>query len=220
MLIWNWNNAIYKASHSRTWLRGAHEDEIMAEKKALIVIAPAAELGSGASIEKLLKKAALFPDYSSGDVIGAAVTPETVSNLGPADVAAAAEGGLTLGVVDLGAAGTSELAAALDTILDAADRRTVIAVVAKGALALYGSGINAKAGRIERAAKAQDIVPTLAYIADFPITDACTGAILYQALKSPNLKMDEIAKLKEAMARMEGALARDSREPWDKHDCA
>jgi len=192
----------------------------MAEKKALVVLAPAAELGAGASVEKLLKKAALFSDYATGDVIDAAVAPETVTTLQPADVAAAIEDGLALGVIDLSAADASALDAALAVILDAADRKTVIAVAAKNGLALHGTGINAKAGSVVRAACAKDIVPTLAYIADFPITDACTGAILYQALKSPNLKMDEVTKLKEAMARMEGALARDNREPWDKHDCA
>ena len=34
------------------------------------------------------------------------------------------------------------------------------------------------------------------------------------------MKLEEIGKLKEALTRMEGALARDNREPWDKHDCA
>lgn len=192
----------------------------MAEKKALIVLAPAAELGAGASIEKLLKKGALFPNYTAGDVLDAAVTADTVTPLQVQDVAAAIEGGLVLGVVDLGAADTAALDAALATILDAADRKTVLAVAAKGALALHGSGINNKAGSLQRAASAKDIVPTLAYITDFPITTECSGAILYQALKSPNLKLDELTKLKEALIRMEGALARDNREPWDKHDCA
>jgi hypothetical protein len=192
----------------------------MAEKKSLIVLAPAADLAGGASIEKLLKKAALFSTYAAGDVIDAAVAAETVTALQPADVAAAIESGLTLGVVDLGAADSAALDAALSVILDAADRKTVIAVSAKNGLALHGAGINAKAGSLARPACAKDIVPTLAYITDFPITTECCGAILYQALKSPNLKLDETTKLKEALIRMEGALARDNREPWDKHDCA
>jgi len=192
----------------------------MAEKKALVILAPAAELGAGASIEKLLKKGALFTSFAAGDVIDAAVAAETVTSLQPADVAAAVEGGLVLGVVDLGAADTAALDAALEVILDAADRKTVIAVAAKNGLVLNGAGINGKAGSIARPAAAKDIVPTLAYITDLPITSECCGAILYQALKSPNLKLDEITKLKEALIRMEGALARDNREPWDKHDCA
>ncbi|UZP66614.1 hypothetical protein N1030_13490 [Desulfovibrio mangrovi] len=192
----------------------------MAEKKALIVLAPAAELGAGSSIEKLLKKGAQFANFAAGDVIDAAVAPETVTALQPQDVAAAIEGGVALGLIDLGNADTAALDAALATIVDAADRKTVIAVVAKGALVLQGSGINTKAGAVARAACAKDIVPTLAYITDFPITTECCGAILYQALKSPNMKLDETTKLKEALIRMEGALARDNREPWDKHDCA
>lgn len=191
----------------------------MAEKKALIVLAPAAELAGGAS-EKLLKKAALFSSYAAGDVIDAAVAAETVTALQPADAAAAVENGVALGVIDLGAADSAALDAALEVILDAADRKTVVAVAAKNGLALHGAGINAKAGSVTRAATAKDIVPTLAYITDFPITTECCGAILYQALKSPNMKLDETTKLKEALIRMEGALARDNREPWDKHDCA
>ena len=192
----------------------------MAENKALVVLAPAAELGAGASVEKLLKKAALFSTFAAGEVIDAAVAAETVTKLQPAEVAAAVENGVALGVIDLGAADAAALDAALEVILDAADRKTVIAVAAANALALHGAGINAKVGSVARAASAKDIVPTLAYITDFPITTECCGAILYQALKSPNLKLDETTKLKEALIRMEGALARDNREPWDKHDCA
>ena len=39
-------------------------------------------------------------------------------------------------------------------------------------------------------------------------------------MKDPNLKISEINKLKEAISRMESVIARDNREPWDKHDCA
>lgn len=192
----------------------------MAEKKAIIVLAPAAELGAGAALDKLLKKAAHFTDYTTGNVIDAAVAPETLTLVQPDGLAAAMDQGLSLGVVDLGAADTAALDATMAVILEVADRKTVIAVAAGNGLALYGTGINAKAGKLLRPAAARDVIPTLAYIADFPITADCTGAILYQGLKSPNLKMDEVTKLKDAMARMEGALARDHREPWDKHDCA
>lgn len=193
----------------------------MAEKKALIIVAPNADLsGSGAGLDKLLKKAALFTAYSAGDVIDGAVEDASISRLQAADVEAAVEKGVALGLIDLGTADTAALDAALATILDGADRKTVIAVAAKNALALYGTGINGKVGTVKRQAFAKDIVPTLAYIADFAISGTCTGAILYQALKSPNMKLEEIGKLKEALMRMEGALARDNREPWDKHDCA
>ena len=39
-------------------------------------------------------------------------------------------------------------------------------------------------------------------------------------MKNPNLKLEEIKKLKEALVRMESVIQRDNREPWDKHDCA
>lgn len=193
----------------------------MAEKKALIILAGSASIsGSGAGMEKLLKKAALLESYTAGEVIGNAVQPESVTRLDPAGVGAAVEKGTPLMLIDLGGADSAALDAALQTVFDGCDRKTVVAVAGKDALALYGTGINAKAGKVARPAKAEDVIPTLAYIADFPITDACTGAILYQALKSPNLKLEETGKLKEALVRMEGALARDNREPWDKHDCA
>jgi hypothetical protein len=34
-------------------------------------------------------------------------------------------------------------------------------------------------------------------------------------LKETNLKLNEFIKLKEALTRMETALQRDNREPWD-----
>ncbi|GFH63452.1 MAG: hypothetical protein ZNDK_1223 [Candidatus Desulfovibrio kirbyi] len=193
----------------------------MAEKKAIVILAGKANLaGSGAGLDKLLKKAAVFTMYTAGELVDGAVEAGAVIRLQPDGVMSAVKKGFSLALVDLGDAGTAALDSALNAIIEASDRRTVIAVAVGNALAFYGTGINAKAGKLERAAAAKDIFPTLAYIADFPLTGECTGAILYQALKSPNLKMEELGKLKEAIARMEGALARDSREPWDKHDCA
>ncbi len=193
----------------------------MAEKKAVIILAESAALsGAGAGFEKLLKKAAVFNKYSAGTILDGSVAGENIAKAAPAELAAVLENGAALVVVDLKDADSAALNAALETTLEALDRRSVLAVIAKGAAALYGLGVNAKAGALDRAAGAGDILPTLAFIADIPITGSCTGAILYQALKSPNLKLDEINKLKEALTRMEGALARDNREPWDKHDCA
>lgn len=193
----------------------------MADKKTIIVLAPSAEIaGTAGAVGKLLKKGALLPNYSGGDVIDGAVADADVVRIAPAGVAEQVEKGAALMLVDLGGADAGGLEAAVETILDGADRRTTIAVAAKNALALYGNGINNKVGTVERAAAAKDVLPTLASVGEFPLTDQCTGAVLYQALKSPNTKLDEIGKLKEALQRMEGALARDNREPWDKHDCA
>ena len=193
----------------------------MRDKKALIILAENADLkAAGNNLEKLIKKSAVFTSYTAGEILGKAVSPEVVTKVTPQDIAASIEKDEALMVCDLGSADAATLNSSLEAVFEAVDRKTVIAVVGKGMLALYGSGINAKAGSLERAATAQDIVPTLAYIADFALTEDCTGAILYQALKTPNMKMEEVGKLKEALSRMESALARDNREPWEKHDCA
>ncbi|MFQ8735889.1 MAG: hypothetical protein ACLSAH_07520 [Bilophila wadsworthia] len=83
-----------------------------------------------------------------------------------------------------------------------------------------GLAVNPKAGIVGRAVNAQDIAVTIATIADLPVDEDCTGAIIYQVMKNPNLKLEEIKKLKEALVRMESVIQRDNREPWDKHDCA
>ena len=75
-----------------------------------------------------------------------------------------------------------------------------------------------------RALQRHDTLPLTdelaATIADLPVDEDCTGAIIYQVMKNPNLKLEEIKKLKEALVRMESVIQRDNREPWDKHDCA
>ncbi len=108
----------------------------------------------------------------------------------------------------------------LDAVLDNVDRKTLVVVVSSKGVAFWGFGVNNKAGAVSRAINAQDIYVTIANIVDLPITSECTGAILYQMMKDPNLKISEINKLKEAISRMESVIARDNREPWDKHDCA
>lgn len=193
----------------------------MADKKALIVLACNATIAAeGDFLTKLLKKAALFTDYTCGTVTDGFVEADLVTKAQPADLAGLIENGEALTVIDLGDADTTALNQAFETIFDAVDRKTIIAVAGKGSLALYGNSVDGKAGNIARKANATDIVPTLAYVADFPITKDCIGGILYQGLKSPNLKLDETTKLKEALIRMESVIARDNREPWDKHDCA
>ena len=93
-------------------------------------------------------------------------------------------------------------------------------MAASNGVAFYGLAINGKAGVVERAVTAADVALTIATIADLAIDGSCTAAVIYQVMKNPNLKLDEIKKLKEAIARMESVINRDNREPWDKHDCA
>jgi hypothetical protein len=193
----------------------------MAEKKVVLILAPAADISGGSkALDSLLKKGALFPRYAPGEVLDGSVAETEWLRLEPAAVGEALEKGAALVVTDLGAADRNALEAALAVILEAADRRTTVAVVGRNAAVFHGAGVNAKAGTADRPVAARDILPTLAAVGEFPLTGEGSGVVVYQALKTPNPKLEEIRRLREAIRRMEGALARDSREPWDKHDCA
>jgi hypothetical protein len=89
----------------------------------------------------------------------------------------------------------------------------------KGLLVFNGPGIK-KGGRLQRTCGLTDIVPTICYALDLPVPETAEGAVLYQVFKDPNFKLKDIQKLRDGLARMEAALARQEREPWDKHDCA
>ena len=109
---------------------------------------------------------------------------------------------------------------ALAQVLEAANRRTLVVAACADGVAFYGMAVNGKAGKVERKVDADDVALTIATIANLPISADCTAGIIYQVLKDPNLKLTEITKLEEALARMEQVMARNSREPWEKHDCA
>ena len=186
----------------------------MAEKRAILFLADALDLNaSGEALDALRKKAALLP---GADCAGLADLAEKLG-------AVKTDGSGIQAALD-GARGDSVLVMAegdaLAAALEAADRRTLVVVAAGRGAAFYGMAINAKAGTVERAVNAQDIAVTIATIADLPVDESCTGAIIYQVMKNPNLKLDEIRKLREALVRMESVIQRDNREPWDKHDCA
>ncbi len=89
----------------------------------------------------------------------------------------------------------------------------------KALLTLTGPGIR-KGYRLERTCNLVDIVPTICYLMDLPLPAQTEGAILYQAFKNSDFKSDEVAKLKAGLARMETALQRGERQPWDKHEYA
>ena len=176
----------------------------MAEKKAILVLDASAAA---------LKKAALLPNANAEGLAELAEKLGAVKTDAAGMAAALEAAGETVFVV-------AEGEAALEAAVDAADRRTLIVAVNAEGAAFQGLAINGKAGSVDRAVNAQDIAVTIATIADLPICSCCTGGIIYQVLKNPNLKLDEIKKLKEAIVRMESAINRDNREPWDKHDCA
>ncbi|MGD0855066.1 MAG: alkaline phosphatase family protein [Dehalococcoidia bacterium] len=89
----------------------------------------------------------------------------------------------------------------------------------KALLTFTGPGLK-KGFRLERTCNLIDIVPTICYLMDLPVPSTVDGGVLYQAFKNPDFKSDEIAKLKAGLARMEIALQRGERQPWDKHECA
>ena len=195
-------------------LFGEHKESIMAEKKAILVLADSLDLNAfGDTLDALRKKAALLPH---ADCAGLAAVAEKLGAVktDASGIQAALDGAKEDSVLVM--VEGDALAAALE----AADRRTLVIVATGKGAAFYGLAINAKAGTVERAVNAQDIAVTIATIADLPVDENCTGAIIYQVMKNPNLKLDEIRKLKEALVRMESVIQRDNREPWDKHDCA
>lgn len=192
----------------------------MATKKVILVVADHLNLhGEGPALKKFSRKAVFVENYQNGDVLSDAVR---ISGAVKTDLANLKNSLMfaDLAIADLGSPRDEALEGDLAIILDAANRKTLVALVADNLLAFYGMGIDAKKGVVQRAAGAGDVVPTLAYIADLPVPEDCTGAVIYQVLKDPGMKAREIAKLKEAIQRMEAALQRDNREPWDKHDCA
>lgn len=176
----------------------------MAEKKAILILNASAAA---------LKKAAILPNANCAGIAQEAEALGAVKADAQGIAQALEASAETVFVV-------AEGNDALNAALEAADRRTLIAVTGDFGAAFQGFAINGKAGSVERAVNAQDIAVTIATIADLPVSPSCTGAIIYQVMKNPNLKLDEIKKLKEAIARMESVIQRDNREPWDKHDCA
>ena len=170
----------------------------MAEKKALLVLADALDLnGSGEALDKLKKKAAVLSHADAAGLKDLAVALGGVC-AGASGIEAAFEADAALVIV--------EGADALSPALEAADRRTLVVVASASGTAFYGLAVNPKAGIVGRAVNAQDIAVTIATIADLPVDEDCTGAIIYQVMKNPNLKLEEIKKLKEALVRISSSF--------------
>jgi predicted AlkP superfamily phosphohydrolase/phosphomutase len=75
----------------------------------------------------------------------------------------------------------------------------------KGLLIMCGPGIRHNT-ILERTVWLTDIVPTICYLAELPIPRHAEGAIIYQALEEPDLKMAELAKLRTNYARVTRAF--------------
>ena len=193
----------------------------MADKKVILVACGSAAVDAdGAALKKFMKKTASVASFDNADVVAAASKIEGAAVVAPEGIAKVFEEDGAFAVVELGDVDGAALEAVVAQISEAADRRTLIAIACNEGLFFAGLGINKKAGKVERSATTADIIATICYVADLLVPADCTGGVLYQVLKDANMKIKEITKLKEALARMEVALQRDNREPWDKHDCA
>nr|WP_321513799.1 hypothetical protein [uncultured Pseudodesulfovibrio sp.] len=192
----------------------------MADKKVILVVCGEADVNGGSALKKFMKKTCTFAGYDNAGVVAEASKIEGAATVAADGVAKVFEEDGAFAIVDLGNVDGDALETAMAQITDASDRRTLIVLATDGGLFIGGLGIDKKSGTIERSVTAADIVATVCYVADLSVPADCVGGVLYQALKDPDMKLKEIGKLKEAIGRMEVALQRDNREPWDKHDCA
>lgn len=180
------------------------------------------------ALTKLLQKGALFTRVKSeGDVKTMAATGtyegESGETLWGAAIAqgfvvAGIQGNYDMAVLDAGAS-AAEVETTMAEALEAADRATLIVLVASGAIVFYGPGI-AKGKVVDSEICPCCVAPTVAYVANFPVPAQCAAPVAYAALKDINLKLREFQKLQETITNMEAAMERKSRQPWDKHDCA
>ena len=88
-----------------------------------------------------------------------------------------------------------------------------------GVMLFSGPGIK-KGATLDRPCHLVDFVPTLCYASGLPMPEGAEGAVLYNAFVDPNGPFSEIQKLRKSLENMEDALAKQTREPWEKHDCA
>jgi predicted AlkP superfamily phosphohydrolase/phosphomutase len=65
---------------------------------------------------------------------------------------------------------------------------------------------------LERTVHLVDLVPTLCYLADFPVPKDAEGAILYQALQDPDEKRYELERLRENFKRLKAIYDAQSAE--------
>jgi hypothetical protein len=190
----------------------------MADIKSVFIEVPSLEADSGPGCREVLAKGAVFSNYSPGQWPPNALEPLTIKGSLTGSLAEALnnlQSGRELTVLKLE---SQNFDGDLFELLDNSDRRTILAVTAPDKLAFYGFGVNQ--GSFAAAASFSDIWPTLASVGEFYLTSDVSGAVLFEALKNPNFKQTQIAKLKAALARLEKMLKRDNQEPWDKHDCA
>ncbi len=83
---------------------------------------------------------------------------------------------------------------------------------------LHGKGIK-KGYHLTKPCHLVDLIPTICYSTGLPIPDGTDGAVLYSAFEDPNAPFNQIARLEKALDKMESALNKEKRAPWERHDC-
>ena len=81
----------------------------------------------------------------------------------------------------------------------------------KGLFVMSGPGVK-KHHILERTVWLTDIIPTICYLADLPVPQDAEGAILYQALDDPNIKLNELKEIRDKYARVTKAFLSDKAE--------
>jgi hypothetical protein len=191
----------------------------MAEIKTLIVQVPEISSEAGQGSLEVLTKGTLFENYEPGPVLealdqGLDQGQTIVQTLSEAILRL--EKGQELTYLELKG---PQFDQELFELIDKSDRRTVMALLSGKSLAFYGLGISPKKKSTTQASY-RDVLPTLAQVGEFYLSQPVRGAVLFEALKNPNYKQSQIGKLKAALERLEKMLKRGNQEPWDKHDCA
>jgi hypothetical protein len=191
----------------------------MADVKTIIIETPSLSAEGGPGARELLGGGAALPRAGDGGWPGAPLDdPGAHVAAGPDDALERLRSGRELTRLRLEG---PDFDGPLAAVLEAADRRTVLAVVTDDQVIFYGYGIDPAAETAGLGSAAwRDVLPTLAMIGEFYLAKGVEGRVIFGVLRNPSLKQTQIDKLKAALGRLETMLKRGSREPWDKHDCA
>ena len=62
---------------------------------------------------------------------------------------------------------------------------------------------------LERTVWLTDVVPTICYLSEIPVPKDTEGAVIYQALENPNMKLEELQKLRKNYQRLKNAVEKE-----------
>ncbi len=87
----------------------------------------------------------------------------------------------------------------------------------EGLLIFKGPGIK-KGEQLERTCWITDVVPTVCYLAEWPMPKQAEGAVIWQAMEDPDAKTDELRKLRRNYQRLKRAYETDQHLTHSYHD--